>query len=124
VSDESASIAFPFRTVNIKLGQDPLGQIVEAAREVGAGELVVGLPRRLDGAKGPEAKAAQELARRLGLATKLKVALADERLSSAQADRSLLDAGVKRAGRRQVTDQVAAVLILQNYLAKRPNDNR
>jgi len=77
---------------------------------------VVGLPRRLDGGLGPEAKAARTLADELRRATGLEVTLVDERLTSAAAERALLSGGASRARRRQLSDKVAATMILQSYL--------
>jgi putative Holliday junction resolvase len=91
-------------------------RLAQKGRELGAEELVVGLPRRLDGRMGPEAKAAQELSQRLRELTGLRVTLVDERLSSVAAERALLASGQRRARRKELSDQVAAALILQTHL--------
>ena len=75
-----------------------------------------GPPRRLDGGEGPAAGAARSFAadaeQRLGL----EVAMWDEWLTTAQAERVLIEGGVRRADRRSTVDAVAATLILQSYL--------
>lgn len=91
-------------------------RLAALAREREADELVVGLPRRLDGSDGPEALAARRLATELRQRTRLKVSLVDERLTSAAAERALLATGTRRAERRQLSDRVAAAMILQAYL--------
>ncbi len=118
-SDETATIAEPVGTLPAEPEETLVERLAAAAREHCAGEIVVGLPRRLDGSLGPEAKAARDLADRLRQATGLRVALADERLTTVAAERSLLAAGARRGRRREVRDQVAAALILQSYLAGR-----
>jgi len=116
ISDPGATVALPLAT----LPADPLEslpeRLAEWAKRREAAELVVGLPRRMDGALGPEALDAKALAQDLRRLTGLRVTLVDERLSSAAAERALLATGTKRARRREVSDQVAAALILQTYL--------
>ncbi|MFZ0214891.1 MAG: Holliday junction resolvase RuvX, partial [Candidatus Dormiibacterota bacterium] len=93
-----------------------VARLAALADELEAGELVVGLPYRLDGGEGPEAKAARRLASELRQATRRPVSLVDERLTSVAAERALLQSGHRRAARRALSDQVAASLILQTYL--------
>lgn len=116
VSDPSGTIAQPLTA----LSADPENTLVERlaalAREQEATALVVGLPRRLSGRLGPEGQAARGLADALRKATGLPVTLVDERLTSAAAERALLSAGLSRAKRRRLSDQVAAALILQTFL--------
>jgi putative Holliday junction resolvase len=90
-----------------------LAQIAKAQE---ASRIVVGLPLRLDGRHGPEAKAAQELAGRLRKASGLPVELVDERLTTAAAEKSLIAGGVRREKRRMSIDGVAATLLLQGHL--------
>jgi putative Holliday junction resolvase len=119
LSDESATVATPLRTLDADPTATLPARIAEVAREVAATEVVVGLPRRLDGTHGPEAAAARRLASDLRAATRLPVAVFDERLSTAQAERELLARGMTRRRRRAVVDQVAAALILQSFLERR-----
>jgi putative holliday junction resolvase len=116
VSDPTGTIAQPHSVV----AAEPAGTLVERlaslAREQEVGHLVVGLPRRMDGGQGPEARAARALADELRRATGLPVTLVDERLTSVAAERALLAGGASRARRRQLSDQVAAALILQSHL--------
>ena len=116
VSDPSATIAQPLTVIAASPEATLVQRLAALAREEEASELVVGLPRRLDGSLGPEAQAARSLADELRRATGLAVTLVDERLTSAAAERALLSGGASRARRRQLSDQVAAAMILQSFL--------
>ncbi len=93
-----------------------LGEIVE---EYGVAEIVVGLPLNMDGSEGPRARDARAYARRLSRALAVPVRTWDERLTTAEARRTLLDADLSRAKRKKVIDKLAAVLILESYLQSR-----
>lgn len=78
--------------------------------------IVVGLPLRMNGEAGEQAKQAQEFAARLQSALGLPVETWDERLTTVQAERTLIESEVRREQRRQVIDSLAASIILQGYL--------
>jgi putative Holliday junction resolvase len=78
--------------------------------------IVVGLPVRLNGSLGPEAASVQQFIDELKRAVALPVYPWDERFTSAQAEQALLEGKVRRAKRKTLRDQVAATLLLQNYL--------
>ncbi len=78
--------------------------------------VVVGLPRNMDGSEGAAAAAARSFAAQAADQLHVRVEMWDERLSTVEAERSLIAAGVRRAGRRRSLDAVAASLILQGYL--------
>lgn len=125
-SDPMGLLAVPWRTLARDLDQGAdLTALVALAAQIGAIELVVGLPRQLNGTEGAAALAArayaEQLVERLAAraepgTTQPRVALVDERLTTVQAHRTLRESG--RAGRshRAVVDQAAAVLILQSAL--------
>jgi putative Holliday junction resolvase len=116
ISDPTGTIAQPLTTVPAEPAASLVARLAALAAEREVERLVVGLPRRMDGGLGPEARAARALAEDLRHATGLPVSLVDERLTSVAAERTLLAGGASRARRRQLTDQVAAALILQTYL--------
>jgi putative Holliday junction resolvase len=116
VSDESGLIAQPLGDEPAAPSQTLAERLAARARQAEAAELVVGLPRRMDGTRGPEEAAARQLAGRLRDLTGLPVYLVDERLTSVEAERSLLESGLRRAKRRRLSHRVAAALILQSYL--------
>jgi putative Holliday junction resolvase len=116
VSDPLGRIAQPHGQIPAEPAETLAGRLAQVARDLEAEALVVGLPRRMDGSSGPEARAARELAARLREDTGLKVTLVDERLTSVAAERALLATGHRRRRRRELADAVAAALILQTYL--------
>jgi putative pre-16S rRNA nuclease len=116
VSDELGITANPLPSLNAQPSSTLPERIAAVAREREAERVVIGLPRRMDGSEGPEAVAARQLAGAVRRALRLPVSLHDERLTSAAAERALLAGGVSRARRRELSDQVAAALILRSYL--------
>ncbi|MGI8577547.1 MAG: Holliday junction resolvase RuvX [Nocardioidaceae bacterium] len=117
--DPGSRLATPVETVT--RGRGDVTRIVDLAVELGAIEVVVGLPTSLSGRIGPAATKAQGFADRLvfeiahrGLA--VSVRLVDERLTTVSAERVLRERGKKGAQRRAVVDQAAAVVILQHAL--------
>ncbi len=116
VSDPERRVASPIgflRRKSLKALVDALRPIARSRR---AGAIVVGLPRRLSGDDGPEAQSARALARNLSRELALPVALWDERLSTAAAERALLEDDVSRRRRGKLVDGVAAAYILQGAL--------
>ncbi len=116
VSDPTGTIAQPLTAVPAQPEATMAARLATLAHTLEARCVVVGLPRRLDGGLGPEARAAMALAERLHELSGLPTELVDERLTSVAAERALVTADVRRARRRRLTDQVAAALILQAYL--------
>jgi putative holliday junction resolvase len=96
--------------------QTDIDHLLQIAREYQVQRIVVGLPRHMDGRPGAAAPSIMEFAGTLGEALRVEVIPWDERLTTAAAERVLLQADVSRRRRRQVVDQLAAVLILQSYL--------
>jgi len=78
--------------------------------------VLVGLPRNMDGSRGPAARAAEAEAAVLGAALPVPVQLVDERLTTVSADRALRASGRGGRARRRVVDQVAATVLLQGWL--------
>ena len=78
--------------------------------------LLIGLPRHMNGEIGPEAEKVMEFGTSLGRVCGVEPIFWDERLTTVQAERALLEGNVRRRRRRQVIDQLAAVLLLENYL--------
>lgn len=120
VSDSGRTLASPRGT--IERGPDPeatRSEIVALVEDVGATQVVVGLPIGLDGREGPAARAARREvdALRTLLAPKgVAVDTVDERLTTVTAHRQLAAGGVPGRRRRRVVDQTAAAVLLQNWL--------
>ena len=116
ISDPDGIVATPMATITAS--EDLVTRLADVARERLCQTVVVGLPRALSGrdtASTARARAVADGLHALGL----DVELWDERLSSAEAERVLLGAGVRRAGRKTQRDRVAAAIILQGWLDAR-----
>lgn len=115
ISDDERRLAVPFGTIPAGAPADvrAIGRLVE---EQGISAVVVGLPLSLSGRQGPRAVKAEIFAGMLRSALPVPVELQDERLSTVEAERSLRDAGVSGAERRQAVDRTAAAVILQAWI--------
>jgi putative Holliday junction resolvase len=116
VSDELGWTAQGVGVVERHRDGRELEEIERLVREREVSEIVVGLPRNMDGSIGPRGEICIAFADMLRGKLQLPVHLWDERLTTAAAERTLLEADVSRRKRRQVVDKLAATLILQHYL--------
>lgn len=116
MSDESRRIATPLETVDARPRSAAIARICELIAEHNVEQLVMGLPLELSGNEGQAVRRVRVFQRALADVCTLPVAEWDERMSSVAAERSLIESGVRRAGRKKVIDQVAATLILQGWL--------
>ena len=119
VSDALLLTAQPVETIqreSPKRRRKTLARIEELVRRYQVDRIVLGYPMNMDDTEGPRCEATKEfqgeLERRMGL----PVILWDERLTTVAADEVLVETGVRREERKKYVDQVAAVLILQEYL--------
>ncbi|MEX2554117.1 MAG: Holliday junction resolvase RuvX [Actinomycetota bacterium] len=115
IAVEVVGIAQPLRVLTAS-GDDLVPAVVAIAREEAATEIVIGHPLRMDGNEGPAAVRAREIADAVRNEAGLPVVLWDERLTTVQAERTLVGAGVRRRKRRTVIDKLAATVLLQSYL--------
>lgn len=119
-SDPDAILATPVETVRRDRNGKHLRRLAALVAELEAVEVVVGLPRTLADRAGPSAIDAIEVAGALAQRiAPIPVRLADERLTTVAAQRSLRAAGVRAREQRAVIDQAAAVAILQSWLDQR-----
>ena len=116
LSDVTRTIASGLTTLRRAKFSADARRLLELAQEHGIGGLVVGLPVNLDGSEGPRAQATRAFTRNMSGLTTLPMLLWDERLSTAAAERMLIEADMSRRRRAQVIDKVAATLILQGAL--------
>jgi putative Holliday junction resolvase len=119
VSDPSETYALPVGVVDRTALRADLAAIVELAAQHGARTIVVGDPISLSGERGIAAQKMDRFCEMLGRVYDGTIARADERLTTAQATKTLLAADLSRARRKRVVDQVAAALILDSFLARR-----
>ncbi len=116
VSDPLGLLARPVETVrSLSLNKD-VARIVEIARELEAEMVVVGDPIHMSGDPSPMSRRARKFGQALSETSGLPVAYCDERLTSVEAERILLDAGVPPRKVREQIDAMAASVILQSYL--------
>jgi putative Holliday junction resolvase len=119
ISDSLAIAAQPLETIRREGSKKDLRRIDALVREWGAGKIIVGLPLLLSGEEGAKAAEAREFAERLRRRIRgVEVELWDERLTTVEAERTMLAGNVRRSKRRKKVDALAAVLILQSYLDK------
>ncbi len=116
IGDTNTGIAFPLRVVNVRSVDEALAAVRSACAERGAERIVLGLPLNMDGGHGAQAKIVEAFAARLTKALALPVELWDERLTSKQAERVLLEADLSRKRRREIQDKLAAQALLQSFL--------
>ncbi len=96
-------------------------KIADIAKNKNADEIVVGLPKNMDGSKGFRAEACEELGEKIKAVTDIPVVFWDERLTTVSAHRILNENNVRGKKRKNVVDAVAAEIILQNYIDSRRN---
>ena len=116
LSDPGLRIATPLRTIQrTKFGKDAEALLALTAKE-NVGGLVLGLPINMNGTEGPRAQATRAFLRSLAPLTDLPVVLWDERLSTAAAERAMIEADMSRKKRAEKIDAAAAAYILQGAL--------
>jgi putative Holliday junction resolvase len=116
LSDESRTLASPLAVYERKDLQSDLRFLRDLILRYQITEIVLGLPLNMDGSLGPKAQQVLEFKRALEESLKLPVHTFDERFTTAEAERALLEANMSRRQRKTKRDALAAVLILQGYL--------
>lgn len=116
ISDPEGRMAFPVETLAARPEAAAVARIAALVDERAIARVVAGLPLDLGGREGAAVRRTRRFLRNLASAVAVPIDEWDERLSSAAAEQSLVEAGVRRARRREVVDQVAATLILQSWL--------
>ena len=119
VSDLLCSIVGTTTVIHSRNTEKTIEEILRIARQSEVGEIVVGLPKNMDGSEGVRAELCRELARRLEEATGLPVKLWDERRTTVEAHNILSQHNYHGKKRKNTVDAVAASLILEGYLAFR-----
>jgi len=115
VSDPTGSITTPIEVYQRREPKADARHVSELMTEYGATSVVLGLPKNMNGTEGPQAEKTRTFAAAL-VALGIEVALWDERLSTVEAARRLVEQRHKRRGIQQRIDSEAAALILQSYL--------
>ncbi len=113
ISDPLGIVATPLMTLPAETALEKIQKIIVQERVT---KVVLGYPKKMDGTIGPAAQAVEAFRDKLKALTEAPITLWDERLTTAEATKRLIEADVSRAKRKTVVDQTAAVFILQGYL--------
>jgi putative holliday junction resolvase len=116
LSDELGWTAQGHSVLERRKPEEDMEKLRMIAVENGVTDIVVGLPKNMNGSIGPRGELCQAFAEELRAKLGLPVHLWDERLTTVAAERTLLSADVSRKKRKQVIDKMAAALILQGYM--------
>lgn len=116
ISDELGMIAQPLEFVLAEPADKFQARLKEVITEKQVELLLVGMPRNMDGTYGPAAIKVREFIEVLKTVVTVPIKTWDERLTSAQANRLLIQADVRRDQRKQKVDKMAAAILLQSYL--------
>jgi putative Holliday junction resolvase len=124
ISDPTRLLATPHSTLHAQPRTVALARIAQLVRENEVAEIVVGLPLTLSGEVGPQAKLVLAFVDDLRGTLDLPLHTFDERLTSVEAERVMSELGLKPEQRKARIDQVAASLILQDFLDHQRNRPR
>ena len=116
ISDELKMIAQPLEFIPAEPLKDAFARLQTILVEKPTELILVGLPRNMDGTYGPAAEKVRAFVEQLKLVVAVPIRTWDERLTSAQANRVLLQGNVRREKRKEKVDAVAAAILLQSYL--------
>jgi putative Holliday junction resolvase len=116
VSDETKTIAQPLEYIPAEPFADFLARLAVLLVEKEIDLVLVGLPRNLDGSYGPAAQKVETFVNMLQTAITVPIRTWDERLTSAQANRVLIQGKIRRNKRKEKVDKMAAAILLQSYL--------
>ena len=116
VSDALNITAQGLETIRRDDREGALNRIKDLVKDLGVSRIVVGIPYNMNGTKGASAKMTEEFADLLKKEIPVDIEMVDERLTTAQGERLLLEADVSRKKRKSAIDKIAAQLILQTYM--------
>lgn len=119
--DKTEFLASPYKVIFEKSPQKLLQKVADAAKEAKAALIVVGLPKNMDGSEGESAQNARAFAAQLAGLTGVETVMQDERGTTITAHSFLNDTNMRGKKRKNVVDEVAATIILQNFLDARKN---
>lgn len=121
VCDKTEFLASPYKVIFEKSPQKLPEKVAETAKETRAELIVVGLPKNMDGTEGESAQNARAFAKKLTEITGIETVMQDERGTTITAHNFLNNTNTRGKKRKNVVDEVAATIILQDYLDKRHN---
>jgi putative Holliday junction resolvase len=116
VSDETKTIALPLEYIPAEPFADFLERLKKILHEKQIDQILIGMPRNMDGSYGPAAQKVEVFIAALKSAVAVPIKTWDERLTSTMANRVLVQGNVRRDKRKQKVDAMAAAILLQSYL--------
>ena len=120
VSDSLGIAAHGLDTLDVKSPQQAAKGVARVAREKEVERIIVGLPLNMDGSDGPRTQATEMFCDEVRKRIDVPVEVFDERWTTVRAERTLQEGGIRARDQRKHVDRLAAVFILQDYLASRP----
>lgn len=118
-SDIMEIIASAYETYKRKNLSEDVKYVANLVAGLDVGEIVIGLPLKLDGSEGQSVEMAKSFGEELSKLVTVPIVYQDERLSTVSAERILIESGMRREKRKDKIDSVAATIILQTYLDKK-----
>ncbi len=119
ISDELGVIAQPLEFIPAEPFTALLDRLKDIIRAKQVDLILVGMPRNMNGSYGPAAAKVQEFVELLKASVATQIQILDERLTSVQANRVLIEGNVRRKQRKEKVDPMAAAILLQGYLDSR-----
>lgn len=116
MSDSLGIIANGLEVHKVKSLEESADYISSVAKKNNVDVLVIGLPLNMDGSSGPRCERTKEFASLLREKTNLPIEFVDERLTTVESEKVLIEAGKNRDKRKELIDMISATIILQNYL--------
>lgn len=121
LSDPMFLIANPLVTIKRKKASLDINRLVELINEYDVEKIVVGLPKNMNNSIGPQSMKVMSFVDLLKKQTDREIVYQDERMTTLQSERVLIDMDVRRENRKEHIDKIAASFILQTYLDGRKN---
>lgn len=118
-SDIMEIIASAYEVYRRKSLSQDVFHVAELVKNLSVGEVVIGLPLKMDGSEGQSVEMARAFGDELSKHVDVPIIYQDERLSTVSAERILIESGMRREKRKDKIDAVAATIILQTYLDKK-----
>ncbi len=120
-SDIMEIIASPYPMYKRKNNSSDVKNVAEIINNLEAGQVVIGLPLKMNGSEGQSVQMAREFGEELSKVIDIPIVYQDERLSTVEAQRILIESGMRREKRKDKIDSLAATIVLQTYLDKKSN---
>lgn len=120
-SDIMEIIASAYEVYRRKFLKADIEHIAKIVSDLSVGEIVIGLPLKMDGSEGQSVEMAKSFGDELSKVVSVPIVYQDERLSTVTAQKILIESGMRREKRKDKVDSIAATIILQTYLDKKSN---